>query len=189
MGCPSLRRPRRPLHGSHESGMFSPATAGRRSSGRGCQLCCGSASFCKPCRSFARDCELWVTVRCRALGRYATTRTTIIRQYTHEGRAIKALRWGRPWYHQRFSVNLMPPFSRSLPRESATAADSSERVNEGRIFATNESSLRRYVVNDWPGPASSSNYAVKASVFCFAYQVFTFVRLVARFRICTVGGG
>ena len=44
MGCPSLRRPRRPLHGSNESGMFSPATAGRRSSGRGCQLCCGSAS-------------------------------------------------------------------------------------------------------------------------------------------------
>ena len=78
MGCPSLRRPRRPLHGSNESGMFSPATAGRRSSGRGCQLCCGSASFCKPCRSFARDCELWVTIRCRALGGYATTRTTII---------------------------------------------------------------------------------------------------------------
>ena len=59
MGCPSLRRPRRPLHGSNESGMFSPATAGRRSPARGCQLCCGSASFCKPCRSFARDCELW----------------------------------------------------------------------------------------------------------------------------------
>ena len=82
----------------------------------------------------------------------------------------------------------MPPFSRSLPRESATAADSSEGVNEGRIFATNESSLRRYVVNDWPGPALSSNYAVKASVL-FAYQVFTFVRVVARYRICTVGGG
>ena len=31
-------------------------------------------------------------------------------------------------------------------------------------------------------------YAVKASVL-FAYQVFTFVRFVARFRICTVGGG
>ena len=81
----------------------------------------------------------------------------------------------------------MPPFSRSLPRESATAAYSSEGVNEGRIFATNESPLGRYVVNDWPGPALSSNYAVKSSIF--AYQVFTFVRFVARFRICTVGGG
>ena len=62
MGCPSLRRPRRPLHGSNESGMFSPATAGR-SSGR-CQPCCGSASACKPYHSFVRDChsfvrELW----------------------------------------------------------------------------------------------------------------------------------